>query len=144
MIRDCMDGGRDSTILTINIYMCLPNYKNMLGFWCREYLGKLRFWSLNGGVMLVVCVSISENANHFAYANTEHSENGIIPHPYSQLHHHHTATAIQPHSHTVCHEMPPTSPRASITCLDLMTTHGRRAMPSGPSYHSSNSPITDH
>ena len=43
-----------------------------------------------------------------------------------------------------CHEMPPTSPRASITCLDLMTTHGRRAMPSGPSYHSSNSPITDH
>ena len=45
---------------------------------------------------------------------------------------------------TFCHEMPPTSPRASITCLDLMTTHGRRAMPSGPSYHSSNSPITDH
>ena len=41
-------------------------------------------------------------------------------------------------------EMPPTSPRASITCLDLMTTHGRRAMPSGPSYHSSNSPITDY
>ena len=42
----------------------------MLGFWCREYLGKLRFWSLNGGVMLVVCVFISEIANHFAYANT--------------------------------------------------------------------------
>ena len=71
MIRDRMDGGRDSTILTINIYMCLPNY---IGFWYREYLGKLRFWSLNGGVMLVVCVFISEIANHFAYANNQDVE----------------------------------------------------------------------
>ena len=70
MIRDRMDGGRDSIILTINIYMCLPNYKNMLGFWYREYVGKLRFWSLNGRVMLVVCDFISEIANHFAYAKT--------------------------------------------------------------------------
>ena len=69
MIRDRMDRGRDSTILTVNIYICLPNYKNMLGFWCREYLGKLRFWSLNSRVMLVVCVFISEIAKHFTYAN---------------------------------------------------------------------------